>query len=1189
MIPFLLSGQQSFKTILKENSKKNFKEIIEEGEQYFTKKYPTKSKQQLSLGEFRDGEYVKFMRWQSFWKNRLDENGNLADLSEHKRKNKQNTNGLKAAGDYSNVQWENISYDQDLGVQIGLGRTNAIAFHPTDPNIFYVGAAIGGIWKTSDGGQTYVPLGDELPYLAVSSIVVDQDNPNTIYISISDRVWYGPGGIGVYKSIDGGQNWNPTALSFDFADQIQIYWMVADPTNPSKMFVGSSDGLYLTSNGFSTINKLADGTITDVKFKPNNSNIVYYVNRDNGTFHKSTNGGLSFVEKNNFGSNTYMRIATTNLNPEKIYISHNNILHKSQNSGESFTTTSDLSRINNAAGIVMFSPMNENQFYAGNFDMHWSSNDDSNYSQISYWLGNSNLPLIHVDQRNAFVNPLQNDRIYICNDGGIYILNVSNNQFTNLSNGLVITQYFDIATAQSNPVVMSGGSQDNGNVFREANGVWRMAAPTADGMMQAIDPTDENIRYNAIQNGNIFRYINGSGVDISLNIPNGEAGTGEWVTPFILDPSNPNRIVAGYDRVYESNNQGNNWTDISGQIAGGSNIDFLAIAPSNSNRIYALENFGTGTGDMFGNGQTNTILYVKNTNNNGWTQQSLPVTENVQELAVDLNDMNTIYIVVAGFQAGEKVFKSTDAGANWVNISGSLPNVPCTAIELYGEISGSIFVGTDEGIFYRDDTMTDWEEYGNFPNTYITDIEIQKSSQLIRVGTHGRGILQATLPINDCLTDNPTDSDGDGVCDGFDICPGGDDNVDLNGDGSPDFCDEYCTASGASGTGGDWIDFVELNTIQNSSTKTSYSDFTNLSTDLERGQTYILTLGLNYAFPPDIPHAWIDYNQDIDFDDANETLNMPAFDGNHHSIASFTIPLNAKLGSTVLRVRNVYDGVADPCNSYFGEVEDYTVNIIDNNSTNITLNVKGNLQGPYNSTQNLMNDDLRQKGFIPLKEPYNAIPIFQHNGSEQTTQAVLNQTGTNAIVDWVLLELRSKTNSSQIVASRAALIQRDGDVVDVDGISSVNFPIPADEYYVALRHRNHLGVMTNQSIAIGSETVVDFQTSTTSTWGLNAQKNLIGTKMGLWAGNSNSDTEIIFQGANNDPNNVFFDVLLAPNNTGTNSNFIHEGYYASDINLDGEIIYQGADNEPNLIFFNVLTNSGNSSTSTNYIIQEQLP
>ena len=91
-----------------------------------------------------------------------------------------------------NLEWTNISYTEDLGVQIGLGRTTSIAFHPTDTLTFYVAAPIGGVWKTTDGGKNYIPLGDELPYLAVSSILIDQENPDNIYIALGDHVWYGP-------------------------------------------------------------------------------------------------------------------------------------------------------------------------------------------------------------------------------------------------------------------------------------------------------------------------------------------------------------------------------------------------------------------------------------------------------------------------------------------------------------------------------------------------------------------------------------------------------------------------------------------------------------------------------------------------------------------------------------------------------------------------------------------------------------------------------------------------------------------------------------------------------------------------------------------------------------------------------------------------------------------------------------
>ena len=352
--------------------------------------------------------------------------------------------------------------------------------------------------------------------------------------------------------------------------------------------------------------------------------------------------------------------------------------------------------------------------------------------------------MIHVDQRNAFINPLQPDRIYLCNDGGVYTVDVNTNQFTNLSNGLIITQFFDIAVAQSTPDVMSGGSQDNGNVFLDG-GQWTRAAPTADGMMQAINQQDADIRYNAIQVGTIFRFIDGSRVNISNNIPEGSGGNGEWVTPFMLDPNDPETIYAAYKKVFKSEDQGNTWEAISGSLANNRNLDLLAVAPSNSEKIYAVENFGVVTGDLFGFGHSQSILYVKSTTDNSWTSITLPVTEAVEDIMVHPEDENQVYITLGGYTNGHKVFKSVDGGDNWENISGALPNVPTTAIARYAGPPEVFFVGTDAGVYYLEETIEDWALAGNFPHTYITDIEIQESESLIRVGTHGRGIFEGEL------------------------------------------------------------------------------------------------------------------------------------------------------------------------------------------------------------------------------------------------------------------------------------------------------------------------------------------------------------------------------------------------------------------------------------------------------------
>ena len=183
----IIINAQNIREIL--SSGNDFNEIVAEADQYFKEKYPNTAFKQLAIGERRDGDFVKYQRWKAYWENSLTSDGKLADPSAYWRA-KQSTGQLKSSlnSPYSDVLWTNISYEFYMDVQIGLGRTTSIGFHPTDPNIFYVGAAIGGIWKTTDGGQSYIPLGDDLPFMAVSSIVVDANNPNTIYIAISDHV-----------------------------------------------------------------------------------------------------------------------------------------------------------------------------------------------------------------------------------------------------------------------------------------------------------------------------------------------------------------------------------------------------------------------------------------------------------------------------------------------------------------------------------------------------------------------------------------------------------------------------------------------------------------------------------------------------------------------------------------------------------------------------------------------------------------------------------------------------------------------------------------------------------------------------------------------------------------------------------------------------------------------------------------
>ena len=243
----------------------------------------------------------------------------------------------------------------------------------------------------------------------------------------------------------------------------------------------------------------------------------------------------------------------------------------------------------------------------------------------------------------------------------------------------------------------------------------------------------------------------------------------------------------------------------------------------------------------------------------------------------------------------------------------------------------------------------------------------------------------------------------------------------------------------------------------------------------------------------------------------------------------------------------------------------------------VSVAVKTFLEGPYSSVTQTMNDGLRAAGVVPLTEPYTALgyPHEGGGGGESVAPALLAITGINAIVDWVVVELRS--DASTEVATRSALLQRDGDVVALDGLSPVSFSLPVGNYFVAVRHRNHLGVLTSAALALTSTTtVVDFTQSATATYGTEGRKT-IGTRMALWAGNVVRDQSLKSTGANNDRDPILTRVgSTTPNSTVS-------GYYMEDVTMDGVVKYTGANNDRDPILLNV------GSTTPNSTRTEQVP
>lgn len=262
-----------------------------------------------------------------------------------------------------------------------------------------------------------------------------------------------------------------------------------------------------------------------------------------------------------------------------------------------------------------------------------------------------------------------------------------------------------------------------------------------------------------------------------------------------------------------------------------------------------------------------------------------------------------------------------------------------------------------------------------------------------------------------------------------------------------------------------------------------------------------------------------------------------------------------------------------------------------------TVKIKALLSGPLvNSGSDLLRDDLRTSGYMPLIEPYTGMTHFHHKGLgglDSIPQSMLQITGADAIVDWVFVEIRDTIAAAPVLATRSLLLQRDGDVVTPLGNPLIAFQELSNGWYkVAIRHRNHLGIMKEAKVLLQPDApLVDFtSTSTVIHSAQDGGKIMPNGKRALWSGDFNGDRKVVFQGPINDIFELFSYVLSDPNNVSNLANFITTGYHSSDINLDGKVIYQGPNNDRSLLLYQtILSHPGNITNLANFIAVERIP
>lgn len=719
---------------LKESYPLRYHQIVDLSQQYFQN-----DKDQRDTSRI-DKEIKRFNRWQWYWQGRITDIGDFPDLIEQNQIYK--SLQFQTRSQNLNQVWTNISQTVADGGYNGMGRLTSVAFHPTDINTFYVGAPIGGIWKTTDGGSTWAALGDSLPYVSVGNIAIHPHHPDSIFITIGDHQGWWNYGLGIYLSTDGGITWNPTAQSTDFTNQDAFLKLVMDPLQPQRIWSAQSNGLYKSEDGGETWTLAHSGYHNDIVIK-HNSHVVYTCRDDywgSSEVFVSYDNGISWQQITDFNEPYASNIiAVTPANPEQIALIHrvNGIgqFHLSQDSLFNWQLLSEVPE----DWVLYCSPNDAQKIYCGGINAYQSINGGEDWNQQSMWYDVAEYPTVHADQRFIAHHPITHE-IFFCNDGGLYKYNETNDQWLDLSNGLVITQFYRIAVSQNDETFMTGGTQDNGGRKRIAPNQWA-ATNGGDAMEVAIDPQDDQTIYTTYTYGTLYRSDDQWNNHTYQEITPSQTSGGGWVTPYVLDPFEPSTIVAGYEDVFISHNRGNTWTQISNNLTGApeNKITAIAMAPSDPNIIYA----------SFKN-----KVYTTLDGGNTWESHNAylqgPNSGNITSIVVHPDQPSKIWVTINGYQSGNKVRYSSNYGTTFSNFTQNLPNTPvsCAIIDEESELR-DLYIGTDLGVFVYNDTIGNWNYFGSgIPNTAISDLEIQYSSRKLRAGTFGRGIWETGLYSN---------------------------------------------------------------------------------------------------------------------------------------------------------------------------------------------------------------------------------------------------------------------------------------------------------------------------------------------------------------------------------------------------------------------------------------------------------
>ncbi|WP_370425157.1 VPS10 domain-containing protein [Tenacibaculum dicentrarchi] len=747
----------------------NYKEAsLKEGANFFEIVHKTRKelseRKQRSRGVVSKKEKKatkQFERWVWIWKDRINADGSFV-----KKENKKeyidlllNNSNTKSQRSNTVTSWEQIGPKKNVlengyTAYPGLGRVNVVATDANNAQIMYAGSAAGGLWKTIDGGTTWLPKTDDLAGLGVTDIIIDPQNSDILYMATGDEDGGHVNSIGLFKSIDAGENWAVTGLTFSLTDNEYIRDLSFAPNSSTTIYALTNNEIQKsTDSGATWVNMNTTPNYTGdnfqtIIFDPNNSNKVVVSDAYGGLWY-SSDGGNNFSEHSVLqGFNPKKLKLTTSVNDtENFYgITQDGIFtvfrfDNTDTAADKISETT-ITNFNSQWGYnqcIAVSPTNKDDILVGGVNVYKSTDNGASFSMYLNAYDDPRGVGFYVHPDHHYLSFLS-DGVTVINshDGGVhkgaFTATSATGGWTDISDGLVISQPYNIAITDGlNGDDYMMANQDNDGFSKVSKGgsqKW-VACSAGDGTATGIDISDSNIRYLGGTYGALYRTNDGysSSAYSSVTILADNSSTADFISPLALHPTIAATIYAGHGDVKKSTDRGVNWVALNTGLV---ETSFLDVSLYNGAiRIFAIGYLGADK-------------ELRRSNDDGatWVTISNPASNLSINSVYAVPNTAIVYATVASYNAGEKIYKSTDNGASWVNISANMPNIIMKKIILDTNKSNeTIYVGTELGLYYTNNTTTNWTKLGaGLPNVIISDIKVSKSNGNVYVGTFGRGM-----------------------------------------------------------------------------------------------------------------------------------------------------------------------------------------------------------------------------------------------------------------------------------------------------------------------------------------------------------------------------------------------------------------------------------------------------------------